>query len=62
MTSEKQKDASRCPFCGSADTSLVELERRRWVVVCGACEASGPVETIPVKAREAWASVNQSLF
>jgi transcription elongation factor Elf1 len=60
MTSENHKEASCCPFCNSADTSLVEIERHRWVVVCNACDASGPVETIPVKAREAWAGVHPS--
>lgn len=52
-------DTASCPFCGSGNTSLVELEHRRWVVVCAACEASGPVEAIPVRAREAWAGVCQ---
>ena len=60
MTSGNHKEASRCPFCDSADTSLVELERHRWVVVCNACEATGPVEPIPAMAREAWAGVHPS--
>lgn len=51
MASENHKEVSRYPFCHSADTALIEIERHRWVVVCNACEASGPVETIPVKAR-----------
>jgi hypothetical protein len=51
MTSENHKEASRYLIGHSADTSLVEIERHRWVVVCNACEASGSVETIPVKAR-----------
>jgi uncharacterized Zn finger protein len=44
----------RCPFCKSEKTSLLQLDRREWVVVCDDCGATGPIAYIPVKAREAW--------
>lgn len=56
MDIHTRSHAAACPFCHSADTGVVELERRRWTVVCNQCEASGPVAAIPAIARDLWAT------
>lgn len=48
------RSVSACPFCASIETSIVELGRREWAVVCNACLASGPVANIPALAIEKW--------
>lgn len=62
MDSHTYPHAAACPFCHSANTRVVELERRRWTVVCNQCAASGPVVAIPAIARDLWASAgNQTM-
>lgn len=43
-----------CPFCGSARTNVVEIDVRRWAVVCDACSAIGPPAITVESATAKW--------
>lgn len=45
--------AKECPFCGSTDPELIDLETTFWVN-CKACSANGPSGDSAEQALEYW--------
>ena len=46
--------AGECPFCGSTQNRLVEIERGHWIVECEGCAAIGPGGAESGAALTAW--------
>jgi Lar family restriction alleviation protein len=49
-------DAKACPFCGSWDLNIEEIEDSDWplYVACNKCNGGGPNEVSWTKAVERW--------
>jgi len=45
--------AVKCPFCGSTELQLLDLQTTFWVT-CKACSANGPSGDSPEQALECW--------
>jgi Lar family restriction alleviation protein len=43
-----------CPFCGSEEVVLIELDSSSWSVECKTCNATGPIKQTPLFATRAW--------
>lgn len=43
-----------CPFCGSADTQIVETPAQTFLVGCGGCGAQGPMADAKHLAAAQW--------
>lgn len=43
-----------CPFCGSAQVLMIELDDARWAANCHACGATGPTCDGVDEAMAAW--------
>jgi Lar family restriction alleviation protein len=50
-----------CPFCGTHNLKILELDCDAWSIECLDCQAIGPIKTSAEEAIAAWARAHEVL-
>lgn len=51
-----------CPFCGSINLRILELDKNSWAIECNDCHATGPIISSIENAIASWNNGNKVLL